>query len=76
MENNIEREIISYIGEHEGEVGFYHVARRFGLPEAVYDLPAVIENLIKERFVDVVSVGSGTDERYRLTDKGHQALID
>jgi predicted transcriptional regulator len=75
MESNIEREIISYISEHEGGVGFYHVARRFGLPEAVYDLPAVLENLIGEGFVDVVKAGSGTDERYRLTEKGHQVLM-
>jgi DNA-binding IclR family transcriptional regulator len=74
MEKKIEREILSYIGQHEGEVGFYHIARRFGLPNAAYDLPVVVENMVKWGFVEVTNIGTGTDERYRLTEKGRLTL--
>jgi hypothetical protein len=75
MGNKIEEEVLSYIGRNDGEVGFYHIARKFGLPNASYDLPRVIEGMVKQGLVEITSIGVGSHEYYRLTQKGRQTLI-
>lgn len=74
MKNEIEYDILKYIGKKDGEIGFYHVTRMFGLPNTDFDLPTVVQNMMKEGLIEAIKGGVDSQESYRLTQKGREMV--
>lgn len=67
-------DVLAYIYSKDEGVGFYKIARRFGLPDADYDLPNLIENLVADGYIGKGKKDSG-EEVYVVTDKGRKLII-
>ena len=74
MEETIVNKLLSFIGKNNASIGFFQIVRVFGLPGVSYDLPAVLQDLVKDGLVVVSGKDSLGNELYALTEKGQNAL--
>ncbi|WP_443191855.1 hypothetical protein [Pseudomonas indica] len=66
-------DILTYVHSKERGVGFYQIARRFGLPNVQYDLPALIEKLVADGCLRKETAESGNDV-YVITESGYKLI--
>ncbi len=68
------KEILVFIGRNKKGVSFYQLVRGFGLPDAPYDLQAVLHFFIEENFAELDHPEAGVNMRYIITEKGIETI--
>lgn len=73
MEADISHQVLTYIGNQDGRIGFYQLTRRFGALDL--NLPELVKQLIAADLV-ATRPGNSTEaqELYVLTERGHEVL--
>ena len=74
MDESFMSNLLSFIGRNNAGIGFYQIARVFGLPGVSYDLPAVLQDLVQDGLVAVSGTDPQGNDLYVLTERGRQAL--